>query len=64
MRDRYEYDAYGQAFEGYCRRINDLGYNGKRTDSITWLVDYGFRDYALKLGRFATSDPIPAGVNW
>ena len=64
VRDRYEYDAYGQAFEGSFRRINDLGYNGKRTDPTTGLVDYGFRDYAPKLGRFTTSDPIQAGLNW
>ena len=64
VRDRYEYDAYGQAFEGSFRRINDLGYNGKRTDPTTGLIDYGFRDYAPKLGRFITSDPIQAGLNW
>ena len=64
VRDRYEYDAYGQAFEGSFRRINDLGYNGKRTDPTTGLIDYGFRDYAPKLGRFTTSDPIQAGLNW
>jgi len=64
LRERYAYDAYGQAFEGSFRRINDLGYNGKRTDPTTGLVDYGFRDYAPRLGRFTTVDPIQAGMNW
>ncbi|HUX39793.1 MAG TPA: RHS repeat-associated core domain-containing protein [Rectinemataceae bacterium] len=64
LRDRYEYDAYGQAFEGSFRRINDLGYNGKRTDPTTGLVDYGFRDYAPRLGRFTTADPVKDGLNW
>jgi RHS repeat-associated protein len=39
-------------------------YTGKRLDPDTGHVDYGFRDYAPRLARFTTVDPIKDGNNW
>lgn len=64
LRERYEYDAYGTAYEGSFRRLNGVGYTGKRLDPSTGLIDYGFRDYGPKQGRFTTVDPIKDGGNW
>ncbi|HCM27514.1 MAG: hypothetical protein A2Z99_02300 [Treponema sp. GWB1_62_6] len=64
VRERYEYDASGALFDGTFGRLNSLGYNGKRYDAGTGLYDYGFRDYAPRLGRFTTVDPVRDGGNW
>ena len=39
-------------------------YNGKPRDPMTGLVNYGFRDYHPRQGRFTTVDPIRDGTNW
>ncbi|MCK4516972.1 MAG: RHS repeat-associated core domain-containing protein, partial [Spirochaetaceae bacterium] len=39
-------------------------YTGKRLEAETGLVDYGYRDYAPRLARFTTVDPIRDGRNW
>ena len=39
-------------------------YNGKPRDPMTGLVNYGFRDYDPRQGRFTTVDPIRDGQNW
>ncbi|MBQ7168024.1 MAG: RHS repeat-associated core domain-containing protein, partial [Treponema sp.] len=40
------------------------GFTGKEYDSWTGLYNYGFRDYASRLGRFTTVDPIQDGLGW
>ena len=57
------YDAFGQVLS---RRVPTPGhtYNGKPRDPMTGLVNYGFRDYAPRQGRFTTVDPIRDGTNW
>ena len=57
------YDAFGQVLN---RRVSTPGhtYNGKPRDPMTGLVNYGFRDYAPRQGRFTTVDPIRDGTNW
>ena len=39
-------------------------YNGKPRDPMTGMVNYGFRDYNPRQGRFTTVDPIRDGTNW
>ena len=39
-------------------------YNGKPRDPMTGLMNYGFRDYNPRQGRFTTVDPIRDGTNW
>ncbi len=39
-------------------------YTGKRLDPDTGHIDYGFRDYAPRLARFTTVDPIKDGNHW
>ena len=58
-----DYDAFGQVLS---RRVSTPGhlYNGKPRDPMTGLVNYGFRDYAPRQGRFTTVDPIRDGTNW
>ena len=57
------YDAFGQVM---TRRVPTPShtYNGKPRDSMTGLVNYGFRDYHPRQGRFTTVDPIRDGTNW
>ena len=57
------YDAFGQVLS---RRVPTPGhtYNGKPRDPMTGLVNYGFRDYNPRQGRFTTVDPIRDGTNW
>ena len=57
------YDAFGQVLS---RRVPTPGhtYNGKPRDPMTGLVNYGFRDYDPRQGRFTTVDPIRDGTNW
>lgn len=73
--ERYEYDAYGVVYGDRSRSFlptfaslsndgTDYLYNGKRRDAATGLSDYGYRDYAPRLARFTTVDPIRDGRNW
>jgi RHS repeat-associated protein len=39
-------------------------YTGKRLDPETGHSDYGLRDYASRLARFTTVDPVKDGRNW
>ena len=59
------YDAFGQVLSRNAAidTPNHL-YNGKPRDPMTGLVNYGFRDYAPRQGRFTTVDPIRDGTNW
>jgi len=75
----YNYDAYGVVYgrgaaerhievipgrPSAFKRGTDYLYTGKRQDAATGLYDYGFRDYAPRLARFTTVDPIKDGRNW
>jgi len=75
----YNYDAYGVVYgRGAAerqiaaipgrptafKRGTDYLYAGKRHDAATGLYDYGFRDYAPRLARFTSVDPIKDGRNW
>ena len=62
-RKHVDYDAFGQVLS---RRVPTPGhtYNGKPRDPMTGLVNYGFRDYDPRQGRFTTIDPIRSGENW
>ena len=62
-RKTVDYDAFGQVLS---RRVPTPGhtYNGKPRDPMTGLVNYGFRDYDPRQGRFTTVDPIRDGTNW
>jgi RHS repeat-associated protein len=64
VRERYEYDAFGNLYEGAFARVNAVGYTGKRYDTKSGRYDYGFREYSPSVGRFTTLDPIRAGSNW
>ena len=59
------YDAFGQVLSRNAAidTPNHL-YNGKPRDPMTGLVNYGFRDYDPRQGRFTTVDPIRDGTNW
>ena len=59
------YDAFGQVLSPNAS-IATPGhtYNGKPRDPMTGLVNYGFRDYDPRQGRFTTVDPIRSGENW
>ena len=59
------YDAFGQVLNRNAAidTPNHL-YNGKPRDPMTGLVNYGFRDYDPRQGRFTTVDPIRDGTNW
>lgn len=62
--NRYNYDAYGTAYNGSFGGRNKIGYNGKKYDSGTGWYNYGYRDYNPQQGRFSTQDPIRDGMNW
>ncbi len=42
----------------------DIGFNGKKYDTLSGTYDYGFRNYSPNLARFETEDPIHDGENW
>ncbi len=62
--ESYGYDAFGVVTAGDFGPGNSLGYNAKRLDPLTGLLNYGYRDYASEVGRWTTVDPIRAGNNW
>ena len=64
VEDRYEYDAFGTAYQGDLSGGMNLGYLGKPYDTATGLYNYGFRDYKPQAARFTTVDPIRDGNNW
>jgi RHS repeat-associated protein len=64
VEDRYEYDAFGQAYKGDLSGGMNLGYTGKPYDARTGLYNYGYRDYRPQAARFTTADPIRDGNNW
>ena len=53
------YDAFGQVMSRNATIDTPAHlYNGKPRDPMTGLVNYGFRDYDPRQGRFTTVDPI------
>jgi RHS repeat-associated protein len=64
LEDRYEYDAFGQPYQGDLSGGMNLGYTGKPYDTTTGLYNYGYRDYEPSAARFTTVDPIRDGNNW
>ena len=59
------YDAFGQVMSPNASIDTPAHlYNGKPRDPMTQLVNYGFRDYNPRQGRFTTVDPIRSGENW
>ena len=59
------YDAFGQVMSPNASIDTPAHlYNGKPRDPMTQLVNYGFRDYNPRQGRFTTIDPIRSGENW
>ena len=59
------YDAFGQVLSRNASIVTPAHlYNGKPRDPMTGLVNYGFRDYNPRQGRFTTVDPIRDGTNW
>ena len=59
------YDAFGQVLSRNASIVTPAHlYNGKPRDPMTNLVNYGFRDYNPRQGRFTTVDPIRDGTNW
>jgi RHS repeat-associated protein len=64
LEGRYEYDAFGQPYNGDLTGGMNLGYAGKPYDTATGLYNYGYRDYKPQAARFATVDPIRDGNNW
>jgi RHS repeat-associated protein len=64
VEDRYEYDAFGTAYQGDMSGGMNLGYTGKPYDKATGLYNYGYRDYKPQVARFTTADPIRNGNNW
>ena len=59
------YDAFGQVLSRNASIATPAHlYNGKPRDPMTGLMNYGFRDYAPRQGRFTTVDPIRDGTNW
>ena len=60
-----DYDAFGQVLSRNAAIDTPHHlYNGKPRDPMTGLVNYGFRDYDPRQGRFTTVDPIRDGQNW
>jgi RHS repeat-associated protein len=64
VKERYEYDAFGEAYEGDLSGGMNLGYTGKPYETVTGAYNYGYRDYRAELGRFTTEDPVRDGANW
>ena len=63
VQEQYDYDAFGKPF-GSELETDERGYNGKPYDAVLGHYNYGYRDYDLLTGRFATVDPIRDGRNW
>ncbi len=63
----YEYSPYGELLRatGAYAQENPFGYATKLRDEHTGLVNYGYRNYSPKQGRFINRDPIEeaGGVN-
>jgi RHS repeat-associated protein len=64
LEDWYEYDAFGQPYQGDLTKGLNLGYTGKPYNSATGIYNYGYRDYQPQAARFTTVDPVRDGANW
>ncbi|MCK4541008.1 MAG: peptidoglycan DD-metalloendopeptidase family protein, partial [Spirochaetales bacterium] len=62
--EAFSYDAFGRVYEGNLEFAGDIGYNGKRMDSVTKIIDYGYRHYSPQNKRWMTVDPIRDGLSW
>ena len=61
---KFSYDAFGTRIQDNSSASKDFGYLGKQQDWTSKFYNYGYRDYASKLSRFTTIDPIRDGYNW
>jgi len=68
--ERYEYDAYGAAYNGKFDRGlagmggNPYGFTGKRYETEIGIYSFAFRDYNPRTMRWLTPDPVMDGLNW
>src|SRR5690554_3389177 len=68
--ERYEYDAYGAAYNGKFDRglagmgSNPYGFTGKRYEAELGIYSFAFRDYNPRSMRWLTPDPVMDGLNW
>ena len=68
--ERYEYDAYGAAYNGKFDRglagmgVNPYGFTGKRYEPELGVYSFAFRDYNPRSMRWLTPDPVKDGLNW
>ena len=59
-----EYRAFGGRRGGEASTSASYGYAGRMWDPVTETYDFGFRDYAPRMARFRTQDPVRSGANW
>jgi RHS repeat-associated protein len=70
VNERYEYDAYGEAYSGKFddengRQIGNVyGFTGQRYESELGVYSFAFRDYNPRLMRWLEEDPLGDGLNW
>lgn len=71
LTDRYgmivsscDYDEFGIPLSPEINVLCGLCFAGKQYDAATGFLNYGFRDYNPRDGRFTTADPVRWGQNW
>ncbi len=62
----HDYEAFGQAYtSGTSQTVpNDYTFTARRRDAESGLMYYRNRQYAAKLGRFLSRDPLFGGSPW
>ena len=58
---RVDYDEYGNVIANTNPGFQPFGFAGGLYDRDTGLVQFGFRDYDARTGRWTTKDPIRFG---
>jgi RHS repeat-associated protein len=75
MKERYEYDAYGNVYNGKFGEEssyfgngkpggNVYGFTGQRFEKELGVYSFAFRDYDPGLMRWLEEDPLKDGLNW
>jgi RHS repeat-associated protein len=75
VKERYEYDAYGEAYSGKFDEEssyfgiakpggNVYGFTGQRYEKELGIYSFAYRNYSPRLMRWLEEDPLKDGLNW
>ena len=61
---RYDYDTYGNPYNGKFTQGNPYGFTGQRYETELRMYSFAYRTYNPVSMRWMTSDPVRDRMNW